>query len=183
MPTEPDPLLPFAERARPDAALRPAAAIVAAVAVAVVAGAAAGATLSTGAPAYRLLRAIFFASAFAYLVLSLLDFWEHFRLERAATGRWWSMTVLPPGETLNHTATGAVIVALFVLARPLPSLPAARDWFVLASPAIFLALGWRDELVYHRRRCAHREDIMHTVAHLAAGVMIASFLAMRLVRW
>ena len=183
MPTEPDPLLPFAERARPDAALRPAAAIVAAVAVAVVAGAAAGATLSTGAPAYRLLRAIFFASAFAYLVLSLLDFWEHFRLERAATGRWWSMTVLPPGETLNHTATGAVIVALFVLARPLPSLPAARDWFVLASPAIFLALGWRDELVYHRRRCAHREDIMHTVAHLAAGVMMCSYLSSRLLAW
>lgn len=183
MPTEPDPLLPFSARTRPDAALRPAAALVVAVAVAVAAGAVGGATLSTGLPAYRLLRAIFFASAFGYLVLSLLDFWEHFRLERAATGRWWSMTVLPPGETLNHTATGAVIIALFVLARPLPAAPAARDWFVLASPAIFLALGWRDEVVYHRRRCAHREDIMHTVAHLAAGVMMCSYLSTRLFAW
>ena len=87
--------------------------------------------MSTGAPAYRLLRAIFFASAFGYLVLSLLDFWEHFPLERAATGRWWSMTVLPLGETLNHTATAAVIVALFALARPLPSPLAPRDWVVL----------------------------------------------------
>ena len=181
--TEPDPLLPFAARARPDAALRPSAAIVAAVAVAVVAGAAGGAALSVGAAPYRLLRAIFFASAFAYLVLSLLDFWEHFRLERAATGRWWSMTVLSPGETLNHTATGAVIVALFVLARPLPPVAAARDWFVVASPAIFLLLGWRDEVVYHRRRCAHREDIMHTVAHLAAGVMMCSYLSTKLFVW
>ncbi len=183
MTTEPDPLRPFAERPPPDAALRPSTLLVAAVALAIVGGAVGGATLSVGNAPYRLMRAIFFAAAFAYLVVSLLDFWEHFRLERAATGRWWSMTVLPPGETLNHTATGAVIVALFVLARPLPSLPAARDWFVLASPAIFLALGWRDEVVYHRRRCAHREDIMHTVAHLAAGVMMCSYLSTRLFAW
>ena len=181
--TEPDPLLPFAARSRPDAVLRPPAALVGAVALAVVAGAVAGAALSAGAPAYRALRAIFFASAFAYLVLSLLDFWEHFRLEQAATGRWWSMTVLPLGETLNHAATGLVIIALFVLARPLPPTLAARDWFVLTAPATFLLLGWRDELVYHRRRCAHREDIMHTVAHLAAGVMMCSYLSTRLFVW
>ena len=181
--SEPDPLLPFARRARPEAALRPSLPLVAAVAVALAAGGAGGAALSVGPAPYRLLRAIFFASAFAYLVLSLLDFWEHFRLERAATGRWWSMTVLPPGETLNHTATGAVIVAMFVLARPLPALPAPRDWFVLTAPALFLALGWRDEVLYHRRRCAHREDIMHTVAHLAAGVMMCTYLSTRLFAW
>lgn len=181
--TEPDPLLPFAERPRADEALRPSAAIVIAVALAVVGGAAAGALGSSGAVAYRVLRAIFFASAFAYLVLSLLDFWEHFRLEKAATGRWWSMMVLPLGETLNHAATGLVIIAMFVLARPLPPTLAPRDWLVLVAPAIFLALGWRDEIVYHRRRCAHREDIMHTVAHLAAGVMMCTYLSSRLFLW
>ena len=180
--SEPDPLLPFAARERPDTALRVPVTLVALVAAALVAGGAVGA-LGDGAPPYRLLRAIFFASAFAYLVLSLLDFWEHFRLERAAGGRWWSMRVLPVGETLNHTATGAVVIALFVLARPLPAALAPRDWFVLASPALFLLLGWRDEVLYHRRRCAHREDIMHTVAHLAAGVMMCSYLSTRLFSW
>jgi hypothetical protein len=181
--TEPDPLLPFSARAPADAALRPPPLVVLLVAVALVAGAVGGATLTTGPSAYRALRAVFFASAFAYLVLSLLDFWEHFRLEQAATGRWWSMTVLPPGETLNHMATGAVIIAIFVLARPLPPALAPRDWLVLLAPAIFLVLGWRDELVYHRRRCAHREDIMHTVAHLAAGVMMCTYLSSRLFAW
>ena len=116
-------------------------------------------------------------------MLSLLDFWEHFRLEKAATGRWWSMTVLPLGETLNHSATGLVIISIFVLARPLPAALAPRDWLVVCAPAIFLALGWRDEVVYHRRRCAHREDIMHTVAHLAAGVMMCTYLSSKLFPW
>jgi len=182
-PTEPDPLLPFAARERPAAPLRVPVTLVTAVAIAIAAGATMGATRSAGPPAYHALRAIFFGSAFAYLVLSLLDFWEHFRLERAAGGQWWSMRVLPVGETLNHFATGAVIVGMFVLARPLPSTLAPRDWLVVSSPAIFLALGWRDELVYHRRRCAHREDIMHTVAHLSAGVMMCSYLSTRLFLW
>lgn len=181
--TEPDPLLPFAARARPEETLRPSVPILVAVALALLGGGALGAMASSGVAAYRLLRAIFFASAFAYLVLSLLDFWEHFRLEKAATGRYWTMTVLPPGETLNHAATGLVIVAIFVLARPLPPSLESRDWLVLMAPAIFLMLGWRDEMIYHRRRCAHREDIMHTVAHLAAGVMMCSYLSSRLMRW
>jgi hypothetical protein len=180
--TEPDPLLSFAARPPLAETLRPHPLVAGALLLALAAGALLG-FVATGAPAFRLVRGIFFAAAFAYLVLSLLDFWEHFRLERAATGRWWAMQVLPPGETLNHTATGLVIVALFVLARPLPSRLMWRDWFVLASPALFLLLGWRDELVYHRRRCAHREDIMHTVAHLAAGVMMCSFLSTRLFSW
>jgi len=69
---------------------------------------------------------------------------------------------------------------LLTLARPLPPSLKMRDYLVLASPALFLVLGWRDELVYHRRRCVHREDIMHTVSHLAAGVMMCSFLTSKL---
>jgi hypothetical protein len=58
----------------------------------------------------------------------------------------------------------------------------ARDWFTISAPGIFLALGWRDELKFHRRRSAHREDLMHTVAHLAAGVMLASLYLWRFLR-
>ena len=70
-------------------------------------------------------------------------------------------------------------------ARPWPALPVAewRDWVALSLPAAFLLLGWRDELLYHRRRCAHREDIMHTVAHLAAGLMMCSFALSKMVGW
>jgi len=93
------------------------------------------------------------------------------------------VSVVPPGETLNHMGTGAVVILLFVLARPLPPSPAARDWLVVCAPALLLALGWRDELVYHRRRSAHREDMLHTVAHLASGVMICTFLSTRLFPW
>jgi len=150
--TEPDPLLPFSRRPTVPAELRPPTIIVIGLVAALAGGGLLGLTASTGSVPYRVLRGIFFASAFAYLVLSLFDFWEHFRLEKAATGRWWSMTVLPPGETLNHIATGTVVIALFVFARPLPSVLAARDWFVIFAPALFLALGWRDEIVYHRRR-------------------------------
>jgi len=125
---------------------------------------------------YHLLRATFFFSAFSYLIISLIDFWEHFRLEKLATGRYLSMVAVPPGETFNHLLTSLVILGELVLARPLPPQLAPRDWFVVSAPLLFLLLGWRDELVYHRRRCAHREDIMHTTAHLAAGVMMCSFL-------
>jgi hypothetical protein len=170
-----DPLQPFSQRQALPPSLRPPVLIVVAVFLGIAGGAALG--FSAGPLAHRLLRAIFFSSAFAYLVVSLFDFWEHFRLEKLATGKWWSMSVLPLGETLNHLGTGFVIVAFFVLARPLPRSIEPRDWFVLAAPAIFWTLGWRDELVYHRRRCVHREDIIHTVAHLCAGVMMCSFLS------
>jgi hypothetical protein len=181
--TEPDPLLRFSRRPPLADALRPPTLIVIGLGVAIPAGVLLGVAVSPGPLAYRAVRGIFFASAFAYLVLSLFDFWEHFRLEKAATGRWWSVSVLPPGETLNHIATAAVVIGLFILARPLPSVMAARDWFVVFAPALFLALGWRDEIVYHRRRCAHREDIIHTVAHLSAGVMICTYLSTRLMVW
>src|SRR5438874_1606434 len=77
--------------------------------VAIGAGALVGALGSAPYPA-RLPRAIFFASAFSYLVVSLADFGEHFRLEKAATGRYLAHAVVPIGETLNHAATGLVIL-------------------------------------------------------------------------
>ena len=43
-----------------------------------------------------------------------------------------------------------------------------------------IPLGWRDELVYHRQRTDHREDMFHTVGHLAAGVMLTSFMRLRM---
>jgi hypothetical protein len=132
-------------------------------------------------PPERLVRSIFYGSAFGYLTTSLLDFWEHFRLERAVTGHYLRCAAVPIGETLNHGATIATLVSLLALARP--PRRSLRDLWVLAAPGVFLALGWRDELVYHRRRSTHREDIMHTVAHLAGGVMLASFYTMRLVSW
>jgi hypothetical protein len=88
------------------------------------------------------------------------------------------------GGTANHLATISVLIATLLLARPLPrERLAPRDWFVLFAPGLFLALGWRDELVYHRRRAVHREDMMHTVAHLAAGAMLAGFYATRTIPW
>jgi len=43
-----------------------------------------------------LVRTIFFSSAFGYLVTSLADFAEHFRLEKEVTGRYFGATVVPP---------------------------------------------------------------------------------------
>ncbi len=133
--------------------------------------------------AEQIAHAAVLGSGLAYLTVSILDFYEHFRMEKARTGRWLAWTVVPPGETVNHAMTIGVVGALLVLARPLHAPLACRDYFVLAAPALFLALGWRDELVYHRRRAAHREDIMHTVAHLAAGAMLTSFMVWRLTDW
>ena len=149
-----------------------------AVGASVAAGLALGALTTDGA-ASRLVRATFFAAAFGYLTVSMIDFVEHFRLEKVATGRYLASTVVPLGETLNHVATTAVVMTLLLLGRPVASPLAARDAVMLLCPGLFLLLGWRDELVYHRRRAQHREDVMHTVAHLAAGVMLTSFVLMR----
>ncbi|MEO6420000.1 MAG: hypothetical protein ABIP39_11360, partial [Polyangiaceae bacterium] len=117
-------------------------------------------------------HAIFLSSALGYATVSAVDFYEHFRLEKARTGRWLGAQVVPLGETINHALTLVVVLSLLLLARPLRAPIEARDLFVILAPALFLALGWRDEIVYHRRRANHREDILHTVAHLAVGVML-----------
>jgi hypothetical protein len=178
----PNPTVQWRDRGALEDELRVPRVVTAAVLMAILVGIVIG-VVGDGALGFRLVRASFFASSFGYLAVSLLDFWEHFRLEHEATGRWLAARVVPPGETANHVATIAVVVALLVLARPLRAPLGPRDLAVLLAPVAFLALGWRDELVYHRRRCAHREDIMHTVAHLAAGAMLSSFVAMRLVPW
>ena len=128
----------------------------------------------------KLVRSIFFSSAFGYLVTSLADFLEHFRMEKEVTGRYLGATVVPPGETLNHAATIATVLSALALVRPLPRTLRARDVWSLAAPGVFLALGWRDEFVYHRKRSTHREDMMHTIPHLAAGIMWAALYTMRL---
>lgn len=152
------------------------------VAISLIGGAVLGLS-ETGPLPKQVVRAIFFASAFGYLTVSLLDFYEHFRLEKEATGRWLACAAIPIGETINHALTGATIAGAIILVRPLGEVMEPRDWFTIFAPLIFLGLGWRDELVYHRRRSQHREDIMHTVAHLAAGVMLGSLYVMRIVDW
>jgi hypothetical protein len=132
---------------------------------------------------YRVVRSIFFGSAFGYLATSLVDFWEHQRLEKEVTGEYFRWVAVPPGATANHLATIGNVISMLTLARPIRRRPSLRDLWVLAAPGLFMALGWRDELVYHRRRSTHREDIMHTTSHLAAAAMLASLYAMRLPRW
>ena len=118
-----------------------------------------------------------------YVAVSLLDLWEHFRLERYVTGRWLTNTVVPRGETVVHGLIVATLVLVITLARPFPERLEWRDWIVLTGPVAFLALGWLDELAYHRRRALHREDMLHTVSHLAAGAVLVSLFASRVVEW
>ncbi len=122
-------------------------------------------------------------SLVAYLGVSLLDLAEHFRLEREVSGRWLGWQAVPLGESCVHVAVTGVLLAAFALARPLLAQPTLRDAFVLASPLLFLALGWWDELAYHRRRATHREDILHTLSHLAGGALLAFLLIGRLLPW
>lgn len=143
-------------------------------------GAAQGFFASAATPTERYLRCVYTACAFLYLALSAVDFVEHFRLEKQATGRYLAMTAVPFGETVNHALTLSTIIAAILLARPLPAVLEPRDLVVLAAPIAFLVLGLRDEIVYHRKRARHREDIMHTTAHLTAGIMWATMYALRL---
>jgi hypothetical protein len=147
------------------------------------AGAAQGFFASAATPAERYLRCVYTACAFLYLALSTVDFVEHFRLEKEATGRFLSMTAVPFGESVNHALTLSTIALAIVLARPLPALVEPRDMVVLGAPIAFLVLGLRDEIVYHRKRAKHREDIMHTTAHLTAGIMWTTLYALRLTSW
>jgi hypothetical protein len=147
--------------------------LAASVFVATVLGASVGWFIGEGALFVRGVRAVFFLAAFDYLVVSLYDFYEHARLEKEVTGKWVAWVAVPWVETINHTLTSITVISMLLYVGSV-------EWITVFGPVVFLALGWRDELVYHRRRCAHREDIMHTTAHLAAGVMLAALYAMRL---
>lgn len=131
----------------------------------------------------RLARAAAAGSGAAYAIISYIDFREHFLLEKALTGKWWSTRALPLGETLNHAGSGLTLLLLLLLARPVVDAPTARDVVVFLLAPAFLLLGLRDEFVFHRRRSSHREDLMHTTAHLAGGALIASWLVLRVVDW
>lgn len=149
-----------------------------ALAVAIAGGLASG----LSAPV-RVARGVFIGSSAAYGVLALIDFGEHCRLEKQTTGRYLSCKAIPLAETVNHVAIVATVIGFLVLARPYGEHAEARDWFVLAFPVIFLALGWSDELVFHRHRTHQRENIIHTTTHAAAAAMFASTVMYRVVDW
>lgn len=142
-----------------------------------------GVTAEAFHPAETVANCVFFPAAFLYLFMSVVDFCEHFRIEKLLTGSYFGTAFVPLGETINHGITTLIIVALFALARPLTFPLETRDYILLALPGLFLFFGIRDEVKYHRRRSYHREDIMHTVSHLSAGVMLASYMAVALVDW
>jgi hypothetical protein len=131
----------------------------------------------------RILRTLLVGSGLAYAVEVALDSAEHFRLERAVTGHWLRWQAVPLTESAIHTAILATNVSVLLLARPPRHPLGVRDLWVLVAPAVFLGLGWADELRYHRRRATHRENVIHTTEHLAEGVMWAALYASRLPRW
>ena len=134
-------------------------------------------------PPQRLAFGINLAATYSFLAISLADFIEHFRLEHALTGKYLSWKAVPLGESINHLATVSTVITVMVVARPFPAILEWRDWLVLAAPAIYLALGWRDEVVFHRRRAERPEDLLHATAHLASAVMWVTLLLYRVVDW
>ena len=88
------------------------------IGAAVAAGPIIGATSRRAPPALRAVRSVFWSAALGYLTTSLVDFVEHFRLEKQATGHYLRSAVVPVGETLNHAATIGTVVSALALARP-----------------------------------------------------------------
>lgn len=122
----------------------------------------------------RLARRVFAASAFAYASLVFLDLAEHLRLEKEETGRYLRWKVVTPGETANHVMAVGITVAYLALLRPAGPRLRARDAFVLTAPVVLLALGWVDELIFHRRRVRPREALLHGLLHLAGSATLVS---------
>lgn len=131
----------------------------------------------------RILRGILVSAASAWALLTAVDHAEHLRLEKKATGRYLRWSVVPPGESALHLGLLATNTSALLLARPIRRPMGPADLWLLAAPAVFLALGWSDELIFHRKRAPHREHMIHTTEHLAEGVMWAALYAKRLVRW
>ncbi len=171
---------PFKDHLEPPADVAIPTWLVVVVIASVVAGVLGGA-LSDGPITQRLARAAFFGSAIAYASTAVVDFWEHTRIEIAVSGSLFPYNAIPIGEAINHVLNTSLVIAMIVLVGPIELPLDARDVFVLIAPLVFLAFGWHDELIYHRRRCRHREDMMHTVAHQACGMMLTSLYLMRLI--
>lgn len=146
-------------------------------------GLAVGWLTSSDGVAHALLSSTFYCAGGLYLAISVVDFREHFRLERELTGRSLAAQAVPIGETINHAGSILIVGLTLVLPRTVTAALEPRDVVALLLPLAFLALGLRDEIVYHRRRAAHREDILHTTAHLCAGAMFAAWMPLRLIPW
>jgi hypothetical protein len=115
--------------------------------------------------------ACFCASIAAYIFVVALDMNEHIRLEKIVTGRWLGWKVVPLGESALHFGiVGCLVTALSISFYPTGLDSAA----VLIATIGFFGFGWCDELLYHRRRALHREDILHTVSHLTGGAVFAT---------
>lgn len=153
------------------------------LAVLIAAGVVMAFTMPAASLPARAAAATFYSSAYVYFFCALLDGAEHFRLEKHVTGRYLSWTVVPFDESVVHVAILGTLLAVLMLARPVASGVELRDWFVLGAPVLFLVLSWTDELVYHRRRALHREDILHTISHLAAGTMLVALFASKVIDW
>lgn len=174
---------PFDEIAAVPPELKIPAAFVVGVTAAALGGAGLGVVRASGPPLERMAEAIFQGSLTVYVGIAAFDVWEHLRLEKHVTGSYLSSTVVPWPETAIHGAIGATLAGFIQLARPIERKLERRDAFVLLTPHIFLALGWLDELAFHRRRALHREDILHTVSHLSAAALMASLFAARVINW
>lgn len=147
---------------------------------------AAAAGLATGwrardALPWRILRGAHVASTLAYLVLGTMDLAEHLRLERDATGHALRWAVVPASESVLHAGVIASNLSL-LFARPFRRRTHLLDvWFGIA-PAVFLALGCADELLFHRKRVPHREAVIHGAQHLVEGILWATTYATRVAR-
>ncbi|MBV9948129.1 MAG: hypothetical protein JOZ69_14840 [Myxococcales bacterium] len=131
----------------------------------------------------RVLRAVLVGSAIAYGITMALDAAEHFRLERAVTGRMLRWRAVPLSESALHLAVlGSLLSAVLMARRPRGRRVRGPDRATVLAPAAFLAIGWLDELVYHRRRVLLREEIIHATEHIAEGMLWTSLYALRMLR-
>jgi hypothetical protein len=117
------------------------------------------------------LRATLAASAALYGLTALLDFLEHLRLETEIARHPFRAKAIPASESALHGVLLAVNGSVLLLGRPLRRIGRMSAAWLAVAPFAFLILGSIDELAFHRRRVLHREHIIHTMEHLAEGVM------------
>ncbi len=130
-------------------------------------------------PAVRALRGILATSAAGYVICTGLDTAEHFRLEKELTGRHLRWKAVPLDESLLHAGIILDVLAVVATARRPRRMVRRRDRLTLLAPAAFLAIGWLDEVVYHRRRVPIREEMIHATQHVSEGMMWTALYALR----